>query len=713
MVAEDFPLNLNVHRYDTVLCGSRRSVPKSENMSNLSLRTKLFVLGLIGAVATIIVSGIGIRGVSRLSDTAQQLEGSVGLQRSQMTADMMHDALNSIALAARLDALEGRRAAKAAHEAEAKEYGHTLLTSLDSVRAMTSDSAVQHQLAAVTPVAKAYASAATAVVAAAFDSPAALPEATALFDSQFRELQGTLEILGDLVTADAARRADSASAEASTQQSLLLVIGVVTLVAVLIAAMVIARLIQRPVNEMADAAARLATGDATVVVTHEGRDELGVLANAFRTLVSFIQENAEAADAVARGDLSHHIAERSDRDVLARSMNRSAHALRQLDREITTLVQSVRDGRLSERADATVFQGAYRELVTGVNAMLDLNAEPVNEAQQVLGQLAKRDLSARMSGDYRGDFAAIKTSMNSAVEMLEKALQEVHVASEEVTAASTQVAAGSQNMAEGATEQASSIEEITASLQELTSLSKHNQQSAGTALSLMNTARERAGQGTESMGQLSEAMEAIQRSAKETAKIIKSIDEIAFQTNLLALNAAVEAARAGDAGRGFAVVAEEVRALALRSAEAARQSASVIDQSVADSLRGAALNRQTLTHFGEINEAVTRVSAAVSEISAASGQQAEGVQQILAGTDQMGKVTQHQAANSEESAAAAQELMAQAQGMYDMVGSFQFSGQRRAEGRGASEPTRRVGRAAAPRFESDFETATERVFATN
>lgn len=643
-------------------------------MSSLTLRTKLFVLGLMGAVATIIVSGIGIRGLSRLSDTAQQLEGSVGLQRSQMTADMMHDALNSIALAARVDALEGRRATKATHRTEAQESGRTLLASLDSVRAMTTDSAVQRQLAAVTPVATAYASAATAVIAAAYDSPAALPEATALFDAQFRELQGALETLGDLVTADAARRADSASDEESTQQSLLLLIGAATLIVVLIAALAIVRLIQRPLNEMANAAARLATGDTSVVVTHDSRDELGVLANAFRTLVSFIQENAEAADAVARGDLSHRITERSDRDILARSMNRSANALRQLDSEVTALVQSVRAGRLSERADATVFQGAHRKLVNGVNAMLDLNAAPANEAQRVLSQLAKRDLSARMQGDYRGDFAAIKTSMNSAVEQLEKAMQEVHVASEEVTSASTQVASSSQSMAEGATEQASSIEEITASLQELTSLSQHNHASAGTALSLVATARERAGLGTESMGQLSKAMEAIQRSANETAKIIRSIDEIAFQTNLLALNAAVEAARAGDAGRGFAVVAEEVRALALRSAEAARQSASVIDQSVADSLRGVALNKQTLTHFGEINEAVSRVSTVVSEIAAASRQQAEGVQQILAGTDQMGKVTQHQAANSEESAAAARELMAQAQGMYDMVGSFRFSG---------------------------------------
>ena len=84
------------------------------------------------------------------------------------------------------------------------------------------------------------------------------------------------------------------------------------------------------------------------------------------------------------------------------------------------------------------------------------------------------------------------------------------------------------------------------------------------------------------------SMKSISDASTRVAKIIKTIDEIAFQTNILALNAAVEAARAGEAGMGFAVVADEVRNLAQRSAQAAKDTAGLIEESVAKSSEGTA-----------------------------------------------------------------------------------------------------------------------------
>ena len=72
------------------------------------------------------------------------------------------------------------------------------------------------------------------------------------------------------------------------------------------------------------------------------------------------------------------------------------------------LIQASLDGKLDTRADASKHQGDYAKIVDGVNKMLDAVILPVNEAAAVLEKLADSDLTARVTGDYKGDHAKIK-----------------------------------------------------------------------------------------------------------------------------------------------------------------------------------------------------------------------------------------------------------------------------------------------------------------
>lgn len=403
-------------------------------------------------------------------------------------------------------------------------------------------------------------------------------------------------------------------------------------------------------------------------------DEIGVMAKTLDEFADDLQNVViDAMKKIAAGDVSVEVEAKDKQDEIAPALKQMIEALRDLIAETDMLSRSAVEGKLDTRGNASKFQGGFKAVIAGMNNTLDAVIGPVNESIEVLEKVAGRDLSIRMKGDLEGDHARLKEALNMATDNLDQGLQQVAVGAEQVASASAQINTGSQTTAQGANEQASALQEVSSSLQEMSSMTRQNVATAKEAKNLTDGTRIAASNGVESMNRLSEAIGLIKSSSDDTAKIVKTIDEIAFQTNLLALNAAVEAARAGDAGKGFAVVAEEVRNLAMRSAEAAKNTSILIEGAVKNAGNGVNLNEDVLRSFQEISGQVDKVGEMMAEIVAASEHQSEGIEQINKGIAQINQVTQQNAATSEESASAAEELSSQAEEMYGMVTSFKLS----------------------------------------
>jgi methyl-accepting chemotaxis protein len=343
-----------------------------------------------------------------------------------------------------------------------------------------------------------------------------------------------------------------------------------------------------------------------------------------------------------------------------------------VEREVSNIVENASRGNLDDRISLDGKSGFFAVLSERINGLLKTTHEALQGTSDVLGRVARGDLTQQIDRDYEGIFGQLKGDTNTTVERLREVVGRIKEATEAINTAAQEIAAGNQDLSSRTEEQASSLEETASSMEQLNATVKQNAESARQANELAGTSNEIATRGGQMVKQVVETMTGIQTSSKKIADIVGVIDSIAFQTNILALNAAVEAARAGEQGRGFAVVATEVRNLAQRSATAAKEIKLLIAESVDKVESGAQLVHEAGSTMDEVVSSFQQVARLVVDISNASREQSSGIEQVTQAVSQMDEVTQQNAALVEEAAAAAESLEEQAQGLVQSVGMFKL-----------------------------------------
>jgi methyl-accepting chemotaxis protein len=445
---------------------------------------------------------------------------------------------------------------------------------------------------------------------------------------------------------------------------------------------------------------KIALGEVDLTVEANSLDEIGILEKSFSFMIENINAQAYSAEQVAIGELNTTVNIRSEKDVLSRSLQKVINTLKELTGQVLLLTNAAADGDLSARGDTAKFSGAYAQIMDDINATFRAFVRPIKESNSVLKSIADGDLTIRMTGDYKGDYAVIKDGINRVADSLSEIIEEVHIAVKATADAANQISISSEEMAAGALEQSAQTEEVASAIEEMTNTIFETSKNSSIAAETAKNAGDSAVEGGKVFAETIEGMNRIAtvvqestdtvhelgKSSDQIGEIIQVIEDIADQTNLLALNAAIEAARAGEQGRGFAVVADEVRKLAERTTKATKEIAGMIKKIQKDTggavesmnkgteevEKGKALADRAGDSLKVIITSAEKVIDVITQVAAASEEQSSASEQISKNIEGINNVTRESSAGIQSIAQASEELNKLTINLQNIVSKFKI-----------------------------------------
>ncbi len=163
---------------------------------------------------------------------------------------------------------------------------------------------------------------------------------------------------------------------------------------------------------------RIAKGDLPESIQEDYKGDFNKIKNNLNLLISAMHDITQVAEGIADGNLDVDVRERSQHDRLMRALNSMIQRLSAIQGEMESMIRAIQEGNLEIRSSAEAFAGGWRELIVGINNVIDALVAPVHVTAEHLDRISKGDIPPQITQEYKGDFNTIKESLNQLIQTM-------------------------------------------------------------------------------------------------------------------------------------------------------------------------------------------------------------------------------------------------------------------------------------------------------